>query len=244
MDVSFINVANQTFEYASFLAGMRLSPALRIGVLIAGICVCVQGQNTQSHDAQIEAKGMPPRAAPADYQAQAQAGTVTLAAEFKGHSVPTLQGPLSTEDYVVIEAGLFGSPGARIKLSCDDFSLRINGKKTPLPGQPYGLVIGSVKDPEWEPPVPAASKSKTSLGGGGRGEQGEVGAPPPPVQIPIEVRRAMAQRVQKAALPEGDRTLPQAGLIFFQYRGKTQSIQSIELIYAGPAGKATLKLQP
>jgi hypothetical protein len=54
----------------------------------------------------------------------------------------------------------------------------------------------------------------------------------------------MAQRVQKASLPEGDRALPQAGLIFFQYRGKAQGIHSIELIYAGPAGKATLTLQP
>jgi hypothetical protein len=54
----------------------------------------------------------------------------------------------------------------------------------------------------------------------------------------------MAQHVQKASLPEGDRILPQAGLIFFQYRGKTQSIRSIELIYSGPAGKATLALQP
>ena len=223
---------------------MRLSPALRIGVLIAGISVCAQGQNTPSRDAQIEAKGMPPRAAPADYQAQAQAGTVTVAAEFKGHSVPTLQGPLSTEDYVVIETGLFGPPGARLKLSSQDFSLRINGKKTPLPAQPYGLVVGSLKDPEWEPPVPAAPKSKSRLGGGGRSEQGEANAPPAPVQIPIEVRRAMAQRVQKAALPEGDRTLPQAGLIFFQYRGKTESIHAIELIYTGPAGKAALTLQP
>jgi hypothetical protein len=54
----------------------------------------------------------------------------------------------------------------------------------------------------------------------------------------------MAQHVQKAALPEGDRTLPQAGVIFFQYRGKTKGIHSIELIYAGPAGNATLTLQP
>jgi hypothetical protein len=53
----------------------------------------------------------------------------------------------------------------------------------------------------------------------------------------------MAQRVQKASLPEGDRPLPQAGLIFFQYGGKTESIRSLELIYDGPAGKATLKLQ-
>jgi hypothetical protein len=223
---------------------MRLSPLLSIGVLIATLCLSVQAQNTPSKDAPIEAKGMPPRAAPADYQAQAQAGTLTVAAEFMGHSVPTLQGTLSTEDYVVIETGLFGSPGARIKLSSADFSLRINGKKTPLPSQPYGLVVGSVKDPEWEPPVPPASKSKTSLNGGGKGEQGEANAPPAPVQIPIAVQRTMAQHVQKASLPEGDRPLPQAGLIFFQYRGKPQSIRSIELIYAGPAGKATLILQP
>ncbi len=223
---------------------MRLLPALRIGVLTAAICLCAQGQNAQSKDAQTEAKGMPPRAAPADYQAQAQAGTVTIAAEFMRHSVPTLEGALSTEEYVVVETGLFGAPGARIQLSSDDFSLRINGKKTPLPSRPYGLVVGSLKDPEWEPPVPAAPKSKTSLGGGGRSQPGEANAPPAPVQIPIGVQRAMAQRVQKAALPEGDRTLPQAGLIFFQFRGKAESIHSVELIYAGPAGKATLTLQP
>jgi hypothetical protein len=145
---------------------------------------------------------------------------------------------------VVIETGLFGSPGARLRLSTTDFSLRINGKKTPLPSQPYGLVVGSVKDPEWEPPEAPAPKSKTSLGSGGKGEQGEGNAPPAPVKIPIPVQRAMAQRVQKASLPEGDRALPQTGLVFFRYGGKTQSIHSLELIYAGPAGKATLKLQP
>ena len=89
------------------------------------------------------------------------------------------------------------------------------------------MVIRSVKDPEYEPPTKAASKSKTSVGGGGQGDQPDANAPPPP--IPIELRRAMAQRVQKAALAEGDRPLPQAGLIFFQYRGKEQGIHSVEL---------------
>ena len=209
---------------------------------MAAICLCVPGQNTPGDAAKTEAKGLSPRAAPADYQSQVKAGTMTIAAEFKGHSVPTLQGPLTTEDYVVVETGLYGAPGARMKLSAEDFSLRINGKKTPLPAQPFGLVFESLKDPEWEPPVPAASKSKTSIGGSGR--QGEGNEPPAPVKIPIGVQRAMAQRVQKAALPEGDRALPQAGLIFFQYRGKTKNIRSIELIYAGPAGTATLTLQP
>jgi hypothetical protein len=222
---------------------MRLFHALRIGVLTASAVLYIQGQSTPGKDAQTGAKGIPPRAAPADYQSQAQAGTVTIAAEFTGHSIPTLEGPLTTEDYVAIETALFGPAGARLTISAGDFSVRVSGKKAPLPSQPYGLILGSLKDPEWTPPEPPAPKSKTSMGSGGQG-QGESNAPPEPVKIPIPVLRAMAQRVQKAALPEGDRALPQAGLIFFQYRGKIANLQSIELIYDGPAGKAVLKLQP
>jgi hypothetical protein len=217
---------------------MRLFSALLL------IAVSVQGQNQPGKDPQIEAKGMPPRAAPADYQAQAKVGAITIAAEFKGHSVPTMQGTLTTEDFIVVETALFGSPDTRVKLSSDDFTLRINGKKTPLSSQPFGMVLGSLKDPEWEPPEPPASKSKSSVRGGGKSDQGDSNAPPEPVKIPVPVQRAMGQRVQKAALPEGDRALPQAGLIFFQYRGKAQGIHSVELTYAGPAGKATLTLQP
>jgi hypothetical protein len=131
-----------------------------------------------------------------------------------------------------------------MKISADDFSLRINGKKAPLPTRPFGMILSSVKDPEWQPPEEAKSKSKGGLTSGGNGDQADSNAPPPPVKIPIEVQRAMAQRVQKATLPEGDRPLPQAGLIYFQYHGAAKGIHSVELIYDGPAGKATLALQP
>ena len=222
---------------------MRFSPALRICLLTAAVTLCVHGQAVPAKDAPAEAKGMPARATPGDYQAHVQVGAMTLAAEFKGHAVPTLPNPLTSEDYVVVEIGLFGAPDAHVVLSAGDFSLRINGKKAALPTQPYGLVVGSVKDPEWVPPEPPASKSKTSMSSGGKGDQGDSG-PPAPVKVPIEVQRAMAKSIQRAVLPEGDRTLPQAGLIFFSYRGKTKGITSLELIYAGPAGKATLPLQP
>ena len=211
-------------------------------MLMAAISACLSGQTPPVKDAPTETKGLPPRATPAEYQAQTKAGAVTIAAEFKGHSIPTMVNTLTTEDYVVVELGLYGAADARVKLSADDFSLRINGKKNALASQPYGLVLPSVKDPEWEPPASSASKSKTSVGGSGK-EQGD-NTPPAPVKVPIEVQRAMAKNVQKAVLPEGDRALPQAGLIFFQYRGKTKGINSIELIYTGPAGKATLALQP
>lgn len=212
--------------------------AIFTGLFVTVLCLCAQGPETQVK----EIRGLPPRATPADYQAHAQAGSMTIAAEFVGHFVPTLQGNLTTEDYVVVETGMFGPPEAPIKVFLGDFSLRINGKKTALPAQPYGMVIKSLKDPDWEPPAASessTSKTKVNTGGGGSKDKD----PPPPVRIPVEVQRAMQQRIQKASLPEGDRTVPVAGLIFFQY-GRAQGIRSIELIYNGSAGSVTLELRP
>jgi hypothetical protein len=191
----------------------------------------------------VEGQGLPPRAAPSDYRDHAQAGAVTIAADFAGHSVATPEGILTTEDYVVIEAGLFGPPDTKLMLSVDDFSLRINGKKA-VPRQPYELVVKTLKDPDYEPPASTSSASKTNVTGGGKGGADLNAPPPPPPPVPPEVRRAWELRVRKASLPSGDRTLPQAGLLFFSYGGKTDGVRSIELIYSGPAGKATVSIRP
>jgi hypothetical protein len=60
----------------------------------------------------------------------------------------------------------------------------------------------------------------------------------------MELRHVMNQHVQKAVLLEGDRLLPQAGLLFFSFHGKPENIKSLELAYAGAAGSATLNLHP
>lgn len=87
--------------------------ALAIGVLAAALCLSAQKQSVPPENPYAkDAPNLPPRATPADYQAQAKAGTITIAAEFDSHSVPTPEGTLTTEDYVVVEAGLFGAPGA------------------------------------------------------------------------------------------------------------------------------------
>jgi hypothetical protein len=219
---------------------MRLFPASITIISLVMFCPYVHGQDNGSKNGPTkEVKGMPPRAAPGDYQAHVQVGTVTIAAEFMGHAVPRNPDPLSTDEYVVVETALFGPPGARVTLSPRDFALRINGKKALLDSQPYGFVVRSLKDPDWSPPAPP-EKSKSSFGTGGQ----DSNLPPPVVHVPIEIQRAMLLHVQKVSLPEGDRSLPEAGLIYFQYRGKTQSIHSLDLIYSGPAGKATLALQP
>ncbi len=136
---------------------MRLSPVWITGIFVAAFSLHAQNTptpNPSTREAQInEAKGMPPRSSPADYPSQAHVGAITIAAEFAGHSIPRPEDPLSTEDYVVVETGFFGAPGQHITLSTDDFSLRINGKKAPLPSKPFEYVAATVKDPEWIPPI-------------------------------------------------------------------------------------------
>jgi len=76
--------------------------------LIAALRLCGQTPARTPESVQADLKlaneklGIPPRAAPTDYQAQGKAGEITIAAEFAGHSVPTPEGPLSDEEYVVV----------------------------------------------------------------------------------------------------------------------------------------------
>jgi len=190
-----------------------------------------------------EPQGLPPRTAPSDYPVQAKIGAITLAAEFAGHGIPTPDGPLSTDGYVVVEVAFFGQPGARLPISFNDFSLRVNGKKNATFGESWERVGASAKDPEWAPPEkPEKGGGGSILSGGGGGGGNDTSKEPP--RPPAELRRAWAQRVKKAALADGDRALPQDGLLYFSYGGNVKNIRSLELIYAGTAGKATLNLQP
>jgi hypothetical protein len=223
---------------------MRITIAITT-LLLAGAAVWVRAQapapEAPGKEA-VRAVGLPARAAPADYQARVQAGTLTVCAEFTGHNVPTEEGgPYTTAEYVVVEAALFGAPGAKIQLSYKDFSLRINGKKQAAPSTPYVLVFPNLRDPEWEPTQSETNLAQTSIAGG-RGGKGDQFKPAPP-KMPIALRHTMEQRVLKASLSEGERSLPQAGLLFFEYHGETKAIRSMELLYAGPTGKASLALQ-
>jgi len=213
------------------------------GRIIAALAV-VHSLYAQAPNVAKDVQGLPIRVTPADYQVHAQAGKFTIAAEFTGHGIPNAQEALNSEDYVAVEIGLFGPPDARLTIAASDFSLRINGKKAPLPSQPWGLVAKEIKDPEWvSPEASPESKSKGGVSGGAGGNR-DAGTPPPlPPKVPVELLRGWQLRVRRAALSEGDRALPQAGLIFFQHRGKVENIKSLELIYEGPAGKVSLTLQ-
>jgi len=181
----------------------------------------------------LDTKPVAARSAPADYQAQAKEGEYTVAADFVSHAVPTPQGMFTSEDYVVVEVAFYGPPESKLRLSFSDFSLKINDRKTPIPGQPNGVVFRSLSDPEWQPPKVEDDKQKRP-----------AGEPPPPTpKMPFAMRRTMELKVQKAAMPEGDRVLPIAGLLFFPYRGKDEGIRTVELQYNGAAGTAVLTFE-
>ena len=218
--------------------------SLRItAVMLAAMTLAAQ-QAPQEKEGQLQfppAQPIPARAAPTDYTGRAAVGKFTIAAEFTGHSVPTSQGPLTSEDYLAVEVAVFGPADAKLKLSPEDFSLRINGAKKPISITHVEMLYKSLKDPEYIVPDVGEKKSKSGMSTGG--EKGQDSAPPSPPPIPFEVKRNIAQRAQKAALIEGERPLPVAGVLFFQSGKQTKSIKSVELVYEGPAGKARIALQ-
>ena len=224
----------------SYLCFRTTLAALAVGAALLG--QSAPGPDVKAADPKSrEMNGIPARTAPTEYQGQIKVGAVTLAADFTGHSVPTPESIFTTEDFVMCEVAFYGAPGTKLAMSLQDFSLRINGSKKLVPAIGDQFAFKSMKDPEWIPPTPP-EKSKSggiSTGGGGQND-------PPPVtpKMPIDVERKMEQKVLKAALPEGERALPAAGLIFFQYGGKVKGIRSLELVYTGAAGKAALPLQP
>lgn len=246
---------------------MRFPSTLATGLGVAGLlmsalfCLPAQEQHDQNkqeqnsqdqsageaqlHDSPV--KGLPPRVAATEYQAHAQAGSIMIGAEFDGHSIPTADHIYSSEDYIVVEAGFFGAPGAHLTLSRDDFTLRIAGRKTPLASEPFELVMRSLKDPEWQPPKTDddSKGSKNGLTTGGTGNDNITNPTPPPLppKMPFPLKRAMELTVKTSMMEQGDRPLPQAGLLFFRYGGKPDNIKGLELDYSGAAGKVSIDLQ-
>ena len=206
-------------------------------------------------------KGTEPKPAPRDYPAMAQAGKTGIAAEYMVHSFSGGGRMFVAENYLVVEVAVYPAHGENITISSSQFSLRLNGKKSVLFSQAPGFVAASLKYPDWE----RRTQMETTAGVGDTGvilgRPGPVGRfpgdpsdrqrlPKPPrapePENPSGLPKADAPTadvvVAEAALPEGDFDNPVSGYLYFPYKGKIKSIKSLELVYAGPAGKATLKL--
>jgi hypothetical protein len=170
------------------------------------------------------AQGTTPKAKPSEYPLEIELERgFTLAAEYLVRAIPTPNGSMFTDDYLVVEVAFFGPKKEKLALSPDQFRLRMTGPKigqtATLAPQPPTMVAGSLRMPDFNAP-------RTTNPTGQPGER------------PLSVD----EWVRTEALPDGIQPVPAAGLLYFQFRGKPKTIRTLDLVYEGPAGKATLKL--
>lgn len=187
-----------------------------------------------------------------------------MGAEFLARSVLSAEGNVLLREYVAVEVGFLVPKGERVLLTTGQFLLRINGKKQMLMSQTPGMVAASIKYEDWE-------RRPGLIASAGMGDTGVIlGRPRPTERFPgdrrpaqerlpappkaptpedrsgkePEVRATPDEVVVKQALPEGEAYGFVRGTVYFPFKGKIASIQKLELLYDGPAGKAVLQLLP
>ena len=204
-------------------------------------------------------QGTKPRDSAKEYPVCAELKTITLCAENFGHGITSEYGNLYARDYLVIEAAFFGKTPSRATKSTGDFVLRLNGNKVSLMPQSAGTVAASIQYDDWE----ERPRGSVSAGAGDAGVT--LGSPAPAGRFPGDPRanrlpapprvdtsadRSGIERVeaspgevvQRSALPEGENAIPVSGFLYFPYKGKMSKVKSLELVYEGPYGAATLRL--
>lgn len=203
-------------------------------------------------------QGTEPKPKAEDYAAHVKVGGMTIAAENMGHAVNAPQRSLVAGDFIVVEVAVYAEDNRPVAVHAAEFSLKVNGRK-PLLTQSPGMVSSSIRYPNWE-------QRPTLVGTVGVGDgQVTVGAPPTVARFPGDpnARRQPIPRapdpedrsgvdkpspmpveevIQRCALPEGDVHPPVSGYLFFAFKGKLKSIRTMELVYEGPAGAASLSL--
>lgn len=209
------------------------------------------------------AMGEQPSRAVEEYAARARVGSFIVAAENLGPSIPNAAGGIYLQDYLVIEAAIFPVGGEkRSTLAQANFGLRVNGSRSVLRPDPPAFVAAAIKYPDWE-------RQREVVAGGQMGnaqvilgrrdpverfpgdrrpteQRRPVPNPVPRVDSPVEQKRddeSVERQVRRAALPEGDVALPVAGCLYFPYKGKASKIKTLELVYEGALGAATLRIR-
>ena len=171
--------------------------------------------------------------APSDYPAQGSAKDFKVGAEYLVSSFSAQGQSFTIDDYLIVEIGVFPEGEANVDLR--RFTLRINGK-TLLLTQTPGMVAASVKYPDWtSKPVVTAAAGPVILGRppaverfpGDRREQRRIPGQTVETREP-EVNYAAV--IHSAALPEGRRTKPAAGFIYFPYGKKLKTIRTVDLL--------------
>ncbi len=203
------------------------------------------------------AGGLDPRPKAQDYPHQAALATAMLGVEYHGRAFDAKDGSFLAQDYLIVEAALFPS-GDPLAFSPSHFRLRLNGKQPELLPVTPGTVALSIRNPDHYEQRPGLV-----AGGGVGGGQVVLGRPRPAERFPGDPEARIpaggagsTQAVTPDSLAKAAEAAERfglsridappagaAGLVYFYWRGKHARLKKIELIYDGPAGRATLRLR-
>jgi len=195
--------------------------------------------------------GTTPKASCQDYPARTQLEKLAIGAEYLMHSFSNGRDLYVAKDYLVVEVALFPAKGEKLLVDAGQFSLRVNHRKQTLSPQVPEIVANALKYPDENTTSglhPAAQLGPVILGQPRPAERfpGDptVHPVPPPPHGPADKEPPVTadELVVQVALPDGEHHGPTSGCLYFPYRGKVSHIHSLELLFSGPAGSATIPL--
>jgi hypothetical protein len=189
-----------------------------------------------------------------DYPVHAQLPQFEIGADYLVHNIPAEKRAYSADQYLVVEVAIFPGSGDRVRVSRNDFTLRVNDKKI-LDTVSPGTVASALKYSGWERGtnmsaeaagpgdvtgvggVPSAvgrfpgdASSITPARAGQSRSTADTYGGAPEQNVPVD------QAIANVALPDGLLKKPVKGCLFFRFDGKLKSIRSLELVYTDASG--------
>lgn len=179
-----------------------------------------------------------------EFPVQAKVANAEIGAEFMVRLISYGPESFVTDNYLIVEVAIYPAAGQPVDVKAHHFTLRVSGKKEALLAQPLGMVIASLKYPDWERPPTSVSAGSGDAGvstGGpdpverfpGDPRARRFPAPRTPMPTdgkPAEARLSAADVVNRSALPEGPRKTPVSGYLFFPWKGNPVKLKSVELV--------------
>ena len=176
---------------------------------------------------------------------------VEVGAEFWGRTVPlkTDQGQMkavATESHLVVEVKVTAAKGRPVRVTQQQFRLRLNGAKFPLPADTPGMAAAAIQYPDWDKDrgVEATAGPVT------------VGRPRPQARFPDDPHtrnvqgpdglaegKSLQEAMTGAAWSDGDVVAERSGLLFFPWKGKVAKIRTLELLWQGEGEERVVKLR-
>ena len=194
----------------------------------------------------------------ADYPFHATAGKIAIGADYLVHSIPAGDQTFVAKDYLVVEVAVFPAFADPVTVDGSTFTLRLNGAKYPLSPVAPGMVVASLKYPDWERHPSAEASAGIGNGSVIFGRSPSVGRfPDDPTQsrplprppgideqngVEHSEPESVEEVITRTALVEGPTDRPVSGFLYFPYKGKIKSLKSVELIFQIKNTSVSLKL--